>query len=334
MPQVLASLPKRSLIVLFASLSLLTSPKCAVRLLWALLCKTPYLLAKRIIQNLLPALCMKSVSRDTVLITGGASGTGKLLAIKFARLGAKVALLDINAEAVEQAARDVAKDAQAAKGNYEHVYHFTADLSDRAATYEAMDKVKQQLGEVSILVNNAGIVTGKKLLETPDESIDLTMRVNTDAHFWTIKALLPNMIAKNHGHIVTLASSAGLTGVPGLVDYCASKWGAVGTNESLRAELRKLGKTGVKTTCVCPFFIKTGMFEGAKTKWPRLVPLLEPEFAVERIMQAVRCNQELLVMPFAVHLTFLAKLLPVPVMDDLAVALGINEAMDDFKGRT
>lgn len=334
MPNVLAMLPKKSLIVLLGALSWFTSPKLAVRLLWIIVCKTPYYLTKRILENVAPALCMKNVSSDTVLITGAASGIGKLLAIKFARLGAKVVLLDVNTAAVEQAAEEVAKQAEAVGGKPKQITHFTADLSDRVATYEAMDKVKQQVGEVSILINNAGIVTGKRLLDAADKAIDLTMRVNTDAHFWTIKALLPQMVAKNRGHIVTIASSAGLAGVPGLVDYCASKWAAVGTNESLRAELFKSGRSGVKTTCICPFFIKTGMFLGAQSKWPRLMPLLDPDFAAERIMQAIRCNQELLVMPFAVHLAFLAKLLPVPVMDDLASALGINDAMDDFKGRS
>lgn len=333
MASVLALLPKRSLIVLLATMSWFTSPGAALRLMWIMLCKTPYFLAKRMIERIAPALCMKDVSSDTVLITGAASGIGRLLAIKFARLGAKVALLDVNAGAVEKAAGEVAREAEGAGGKAERISHFTADLSDRAATYEAMDKVKQQLGEVSILVNNAGIVTGKKLLDSSDEAIDLTMRVNTNAHFWTLKALLPDMLAKNRGHVITVASSAGLAGVPGLVDYCASKWGACGTNESLRAELKKSGKTGVKTTCVCPFYINTGMFLGAKSKFPRLLPLLEPEFAAERIMQAIRCDQEILVMPNAVHLTFLAKLLPVPVMDSVAEVLGVNDSMDDFKGR-
>lgn len=289
-------------------------------------------MAKRCIENIVPSLMMKDVSSEIVLITGAASGIGKLLALKFARLGAKVVLLDVNAAAVEQAASEVAKEA--AGGKSEGISHFVGDLSDRVSTYEALEKVKQQVGDVSILVNNAGIVTGKKLLDASDKAIDLTMRVNTDAHFWTIKSVLPSMLAKNSGHIVTLSSSAALGGVPGLVDYCASKYGALGTNESLRAELMKTSKTGVKTTCVCPFFIKTGMFLGAKSKFPRLTPLLEPEDVAERIMQAIRCNQELLVMPFSMNLAFLAKLLPVPVMDSVADILGINDSMDDFKGRS
>jgi all-trans-retinol dehydrogenase (NAD+) len=80
------------------------------------------------------------------------------------------------------------------------------------------------------------------------------------------KALIPSMIEKNHGHIVSIASLAGLFGVAGLSDYCASKFGAVGFDESLRNELTASGKTGVKTTVVCPYYIKTGMFDGVVPK--------------------------------------------------------------------
>ena len=81
-----------------------------------------------------------------------------------------------------------------------------------------------------------------------------------------VKAFLPSMLEKNHGHIVTIASMAGIFGSAGLADYCASKFAAVGFEESLRNELINLNKTGIKTTIVCPYFIKTGMFEGAKTE--------------------------------------------------------------------
>ncbi len=82
----------------------------------------------------------------------------------------------------------------------------------------------------------------------------------------TIKAFVPAMMAKNHGHVITIASSAGLFGVAGLTDYCSSKFGAVGIHESLTSELVSLKHTGVHTTCVCPFFINTGMFDGVRTR--------------------------------------------------------------------
>ena len=75
------------------------------------------------------------------------------------------------------------------------------------------------------------------------------------------------MLEKNHGHVVTIASSAGFFGVSGLCDYCASKFGAVGFDESLFMELGIMKKDDVHTTVICPFFINTGMFDGVKTRY-------------------------------------------------------------------
>ena len=77
---------------------------------------------------------------------------------------------------------------------------------------------------------------------------------------------MPAMMKKNHGHVITIASGAGLFGIAGLVDYCASKFGAVGIHESLTSELSIMGLDGVHTTVICPFYIDTGMFDGVKTR--------------------------------------------------------------------
>ena len=74
------------------------------------------------------------------------------------------------------------------------------------------------------------------------------------------------MKKKNHGYIITLASGAGLFGIASLMDYCASKFGAVGIHESLASEVSVLGLDGINTTLVCPYFINTGMFDGVKTR--------------------------------------------------------------------
>uniref|UniRef100_A0A914RGM5 Uncharacterized protein n=1 Tax=Parascaris equorum TaxID=6256 RepID=A0A914RGM5_PAREQ len=116
------------------------------------------------------------------------------------------------------------------------------------------------------------------------------------------------MIDTNHGHIVTIASMAGKCGTAGLVDYCASKYAAVGFSESLAAELYALKKCGVYVTTVCPFFIDTGMFDGVKTKSPNLLPILQAEYAVEQIMEAILTNRETLLMPkFCYFVIFLAR---------------------------
>ncbi|GMR56533.1 hypothetical protein PMAYCL1PPCAC_26728, partial [Pristionchus mayeri] len=94
------------------------------------------------------------------------------------------------------------------------------------------EKVKSQAGEVDILVNNAGVITGRTLFDSPDALIQRTMVVNCNACLFTAKNFVKSMIARNTGHIVTVASMSGKAGVAKQVDYCASKHGAVGFHES------------------------------------------------------------------------------------------------------
>ncbi|TRZ06048.1 hypothetical protein HGM15179_021059, partial [Zosterops borbonicus] len=174
-------------------------------------------------------------------------------------LGATVVLWDINQEGLNCTVR-LARDNGAGR-----VHSYICDCSKRQDVYRVADQVKKEVGDVSILINNAGIVIGKRFLDSPDPLLEKTMDVNTVAHFWTYKAFLPAMIAANHGHLVSIASCAGLCGGNQLSDYCASKFAAIGFAESIDMEMRVLRKTGVKTTIVCPFFINTGMFDGVKS---------------------------------------------------------------------
>jgi all-trans-retinol dehydrogenase (NAD+) len=206
------------------------------------------------------------------------------------------------------------------------------DVSEREAVYRQAAELTKEFGPVDVLVNNAGVVSGKTFLETPDEKLILTMQVNTMANFWTGKAFLPSMIERNSGHLVTISSAAGLVGVRGLADYNASKFAVFGFNESLRMELRRL-KSAVQTTIVCPFFINTGMFEGVKTRVPFIFPILKQEYAARRAVKAVLKNQECLILPFTVASVFLLRLFPPSFLDAVAGFLGINRAMDEFTGR-
>ena len=96
-----------------------------------------------------------------------------------------------------------------------------------------------------------------------------------------MKSFLPAMLNKNQGHIVTIASSAGVFGTNSLVDYCTSKFAAFGFNDSLREELFGMGKDGIHTTVVCPFFINTGMFDGVKTRCIFYLHHFNMNFSVE-----------------------------------------------------
>eukprot|EP00916_Digyalum_oweni_P022052 GHVL01036596.1.p1 GENE.GHVL01036596.1~~GHVL01036596.1.p1 ORF type:complete len:310 (-),score=3.65 GHVL01036596.1:155-1084(-) len=269
----------------------------------------------------------KDIAGQTVLITGAGSGIGRLLALEFATHNCRLALWDVNSSGNQETAL-------LAKGMGATVRTYTVDVSYREQVYSAASKVTSELGHVDILVNNAGIVTGQKFLDCPDSMIDKTMQVNTMAHFWTVKAFLPAMLSRNHGHVVSVASSAGLLGVTGLADYCSSKFGAVGFDESLRFELKALGKDGVHTTVVCPYLISTGMFNGCQVKFPWLLNSLEPEVVSEEIIKAVLRNQEFLILPRLLYIFMALKgLLPVKCVHVLSDYMGASHMMDTFKGR-
>jgi len=148
-----------------------------------------------------------------------------------------------------------------------------------------------------------------------------------------VKAFLPAMLERNHGHIVSIASLAGWIGSCGMADYSASKFAAVGFNESLRMELAALGMTGVRVTCVCPFFVSTGMCDGVRPKFPSLMPLLQPDHVVSRIMDGVLCNQELVIIPRDMNLFITLKtLLPVRAFTSFNNYFS-GQMMDEFRGR-
>ncbi|GMR46143.1 hypothetical protein PMAYCL1PPCAC_16338, partial [Pristionchus mayeri] len=118
------------------------------------------------------------------------------------------------------------------------------------------------------------------------------------------------------------------------VDYCASKFGAVGFHESISAELRKLCECHVKTTLICPYYINTGMFDGVQTKSPILMPILQPEYVVNCVMEAVLTNKgEMQIPRFMYFCTAMAAILPTEATAILSDYFGISETMDTFVGR-
>jgi all-trans-retinol dehydrogenase (NAD+) len=264
---------------------------------------------------------MNTTTYATALVTGGASGIGRLMVLDLARRGTRVVVWDRDQAALaslEAEAREAGLPVTGA----------VCDISRREDVYARA----REAGPIDLLVNNAGVVSGKTLLETPDEKIVRTFEVNTLALFWTAKAFLPGMLERNRGHIVTIASAAGIIGVKGLADYSASKFAAVGFDEALRMELGR-AKSRVRTTVVCPFFIDTGMFAGVTTRFPLLLPILKPEAAARRILRAVRRGKRRLVLPWFANTVFLMRLFPVGFMDAVAGFFGINASMDHFVGR-
>jgi all-trans-retinol dehydrogenase (NAD+) len=276
----------------------------------------------------------KSVRGDVVLITGGAMGIGRLLALKFAALGATVVIWDLHEDLGDQVVAEIealpsATPATATTSN-KRAYFYRVDVTDREKVYATGAEVLAQLGRVDILINNAGIVGGKPILESSDRMIERTMAVNATSHFWTIKAFLPGMLQRNKGHIVSLASAAGIFGSPGMVDYGASKFAAVGLMMSLRQELHAMGRPNIQTTLICPSFIDTGMFEGVST--PLFTSLLSPEFVADSIVRSVRRNHFRLLTPAVlVLLELVIKIAPTWFIDLYMRVTKSNRTMHTFK---
>lgn len=256
-----------------------------------------------------------------VLITGGASGLGRQMAIQAAARGAHAIIWDRDKDASERV-----RDEIVAAGG--HAESHVVDITEVAL----VNRVAERTGAVDVLVNNAGVVAGKHLLDSTETGIRRTYEVNALALYWVTRAFLPGMIERRNGAVVTVASAAGLLGVAKQTDYSATKFAAVGFTESLRAEMRALGHP-IDTLTVCPFFIDTGMFDGAQTKFPFLLPVLKEDRVATQILDAIEKRRLTLVMPpFARVLPF-ARLLPVRWFDALADFLGVNQTMDHFVGR-
>ncbi|XP_072261428.1 17-beta-hydroxysteroid dehydrogenase 13-like [Pyxicephalus adspersus] len=248
----------------------------------------------------------KSVSGDIVLITGSGHGIGRLVALEFSRLQSIVVLWDINKEGVEETANQCRKLGAKA-------YAYVVDCSKRNDIYAAAEKVKSEVGDVDILINNAGVVFGVEFLNLKDDQIEKTFEVNILAHFWITKSFLPAMMRKNRGHIATVASICGHLGLTYLVDYCASKFGAVGFHESMTVELAALGKDGIKTSCLCPVFVNTGFVKKPST---RLWPVLKPEDVSRSFVDGILKNEKMILVPsYVKKYLVLEKFLPQRVID-------------------
>ncbi len=269
---------------------------------------------------------MTQLAGANVVVTGGGSGIGRLMAAAMVERGSRVAIWDLDPTAAAEAAEELTRRGPGRADPY------TCDVTDRDAVFDAAERTAAGTGPVDVLVNNAGVVSGRWLTELTEAQVRRTFEVNTLALYWTTQAMLPGMMERRRGHVVTIASASSLVGVAKLSDYAASKWAAMGFDESLRVELRRRGSP-VRTTVVCPFYIDTGMFRGVKSRFPKLLPILEPGYVAERVVRAVEADRPRLYLPPTVGLGHLMRFLPISAFDRLNDELGVNRSMDDFVGR-
>lgn len=268
---------------------------------------------------------IKLLKGKTAVVTGAAMGMGKSLSELLLDAGCQVALVDINRQALDQTAR--------ALSNRGRCRPFVCDIADREAVNRLAGAVEKEMGAVSVLVNNAGMVRAGSMLDQDEDTIEKTIAVNLTAQFWTCKAFIPQMRSRGKGHIVNIASAGGILAIPNLSAYCASKFGVVGLTDALRQEMKK-ARLDIGVTLVCPNTVGTGMFHGSKMAAG--TRLLAADEVTRPILRAIIKNRPMVAVPSIPvrFLTPLAKvLLPINAMDRLNQFLGIWHVNDTWTGR-
>ncbi|WP_068065587.1 SDR family NAD(P)-dependent oxidoreductase [Nocardia xishanensis] len=272
---------------------------------------------------------LDTVAGKKVLVTGAAMGLGKLFAERAVREGAAaVVLWDVNEVALKGTAVELA-------GRGARIHEFVVDVSDRDAIAAAAAAVRDEVGDIDILVNNAGIVRGNTYFwETENRAdIDKTMAINSLAPMYITLEFLPAMVhGAGEARVLNIASSAGLVANPRMSVYAASKWAALGWSDSVRLELEQAGHDHVKVTTVCPTYINTGMFDGAKGFW--LTPILQQDDVVDTSWKEMKQGNPLVVLPWTSRLNrALSGILPLKLRDLFLDTVGVYHSMDDFTGR-
>jgi 3-oxoacyl-[acyl-carrier protein] reductase len=192
----------------------------------------------------------RSVAGRVVLVTGAASGMGRAIARLFADEGAKMALVDRTAGGIELVVGELTAAGATAAGR-------VADVADRVQVESAVDSLRDQLGPVDILINNAGISVPAPI-DAGDyaQTWATTLSVNLESHTHLVRACLADLLRRGEGRIVNIASTEAQGATPGISPYTASKHGVVGLTRALAVEL---GRQGVTVNCVSPGPIRTGM---------------------------------------------------------------------------
>jgi short-subunit dehydrogenase len=227
-----------------------------------------------------------------VLVTGASSGVGRLLAVRFAREGARAVALVARREAqLAEVAREV--EALGARALV-----LPCDIAERAAVLAAAQTALTELGAVDVLVNNAGYGHHRTFLDWDLGDMERMLRVNFLGTLYWTKALLPKMVERGQGWIVFVASVGGKLGVPEESAYAASKFAMVGFAEALSLEVED---AGVHLLTVCPGTVRTEFFDAeALARMPPVARriMIEPEVLVDAILRALARGKREITVPW------------------------------------
>lgn len=213
---------------------------------------------------------------EVCVITGGSGGIATEVIKRLAPLGMKIAIMDLQPppEAIQR---------------FDNVHFYKCDITTSSSVDQVAAQIKSELGSPSILLNNAGIGRTYTILDVPDSYLDKIFKINLISHWYTVRVFLPDMIKNRKGHILTTASMASYVAVPGMVDYCVTKAGAMSFHEGLNQELKyRYDARFIKTTAIHPYWVRTALLGD----WERTItsvghPIMKPEYVGDEIAKAV-----------------------------------------------
>ena len=266
---------------------------------------------------------MTQLKNKTILITGGASGIGKIMSRLSLERNAKVIIWDINTESIKNTLTELSPLGD--------VSSYVVDISALQQIEKTAEQLKNEHGKIDILINNAGIVVGKYFHEHNATEIEKTFSINSSAPMHICNQFLKNMMEENTGHICNIASSASLVSNPKMSVYAASKWAVFAWSDSLRLEMKQLQKN-IQVTTILPYYINTGMFDGVQSR----IPILDAEATALTIIKAIEKNKKIITIPGWIYrfTRFGQAFMSVDVFDWFAGSvMGIYKTMNDFKGR-
>jgi 3-oxoacyl-[acyl-carrier protein] reductase len=213
----------------------------------------------------------------TALVTGATEGIGRATALALGRAGYRVGICSRTTEKVEATLAELRAQGVTAAGA-------AADVADPDQVRHLVDQVRGMLGEIDVLVNNAGVLIARPIEELTLEDWDVTMATNLRSLYLTTRLVLPGMRTRRQGTIVNVASLAGRNGFVGGSAYSASKHAVLGFSRSLMLEVRK---DNVRVIAICPGSVATGMLRNQAMLKPDHERILRPEDVAASILHVL-----------------------------------------------
>ncbi|KAF5545486.1 short-chain dehydrogenase [Fusarium phyllophilum] len=219
--------------------------------------------------------------RELVLVTGGSGGIGGSLAQQLLAKNPKTRIIIVDFAPMTW---------KAPQGT--QVFYYQADLSDSTAIKKLCQRIKDEVGHPTVLVNNAGLIRGKSIIEAEYSDIEITTKTNLTAPLLLLKEFLPDMVRNNHGHVVHLGSISAFIPPAKAADYAATKSGIVAVHEALQLELKYTYKAPkIRTSLVILLFARTPLMLGDTKQSKFIYPVLESDTVAEAIKDTLHSGR-------------------------------------------